>query len=92
MFILDTVDGPLYYCFAEGQNINDGTSSFMEVLQETFALYYICNMAYPSELSATLEFIQKYFFKIHPDCGSKNKRQSSTKFKVLNLMNKLTTI
>ena len=62
---LDIQGEKMYYIMVEGININNGTKSFHEALKQTFAVYYIFNMAYPKEVSASLEFIQKYFLKFN---------------------------
>lgn len=43
----------------------------IQALQATFGLYFVLNLEYPSAMSHTSEFIQRYFLKIHPDMGSK---------------------
>lgn len=53
-----------------------------------FALYYNLNLEYPKQSSCTMEMVQQYFLKIHPNRGSKSGRQSS-KFKIIGLINKL---
>lgn len=61
----------------------------IDAVAYTFALYFILNVEYPEKLSCLLEMIQRYFFKIHPDQGSKSKKLNQTKRKVITLMNKL---
>lgn len=69
----------------------DKTCCFYEALQMLMASYYIFNMEYPTSSTCTLEFLQKYFLNIHPDCGTKS-RKSTTKYRVLSFFNKLRNI
>ncbi|KAI4459143.1 hypothetical protein MML48_6g00001703 [Holotrichia oblita] len=61
--------------------------NLLEALQVTFALYYNFNLIYTQGCAATLEFIQRYFMKIHPDRGSRNKNKRCGK--LLSLINQL---
>lgn len=67
----------------------NGCTSFVEAFKIFFALFYIMNLEYPKKLSTTLEMIQRYIFKIHPDSGTKSKRVPTAKKKVIALMVKL---
>ncbi|KAK4886629.1 hypothetical protein RN001_002900 [Aquatica leii] len=52
---------------------------FTEALQVAFAIYFNMNLKYPKAISTTLEMIQRYFLKIHPDSGTKSQKISSSK-------------
>ncbi|KAK4885821.1 hypothetical protein RN001_002092 [Aquatica leii] len=54
---------------------------FTEALQVAFALYFNMNLEYPKAISTTLEMIQRYFLKIHPDSGTKSQKISFFKKK-----------
>ncbi|XP_035982663.1 uncharacterized protein LOC118557208 [Fundulus heteroclitus] len=54
------------------QNIvQDNIPSFMSVLCLMFGSYYCLNIHYPSCLASTLEFLQRCFFSINPEKGTK---------------------
>ncbi|XP_044760223.1 uncharacterized protein LOC123317679 [Coccinella septempunctata] len=74
-----------YEVFMEKQYVFT-THEFREAFIFMFALYFIFNLEYPKKIGATLEMFQRMHCKIHPDSGSKS---SSTKKKVLGLMNRL---
>lgn len=63
--------------------------NFTEALKMCFAMYFNFDLMYPKDVSTTLEFIQRYFYKIHPDSGTKSKKLSTSKKRVINLINKL---
>ncbi|MEQ2204902.1 hypothetical protein XENOCAPTIV_020699, partial [Xenoophorus captivus] len=46
-------------------------SCFISALCMMFGSYYCFNIHYPSGLASTLEFLQRCFFSINPDKGSK---------------------
>lgn len=62
--------------------------SFEEALKLLFAVYFNFNLMYPKKVSVTLEMIQRYFFKVHPDSGTKSSNTPSKK-KVISFINKL---
>lgn len=68
---------------------NNGYTSFTESFKICFALFFIMNLEYPKKLSTTLEMIQRFIFKIHPDSGTKSKRVPGAKKKVIALMVKI---
>nr|XP_023012729.1 uncharacterized protein LOC111502798 isoform X1 [Leptinotarsa decemlineata] len=77
-----------YLVYYEKTPVNpNGFSTFEEAFQLAFAIYFNFNLKYPANISLTMEFIQRYFFKIHPDSGSKANKPSFSR--VVNLMNKL---
>lgn len=63
--------------------------SFLESFMICFGMYFVMNLEYPKEISLFLEFIQRYYMKIHPDTGSKSKKLPLSKRRVINLMNQL---
>lgn len=73
----------------EGDIRIDKLESFTEAFIVMFSLYFILNLEYNKQISATMETIQRYVFKIHPDAGSKSKNVSSSKKKAINLINSL---
>lgn len=62
---------------------------FLEGLSAAFGLHFILNLEYPKGVSTILEMVQRYFLKIHPDSGSKSKKISSSKRKVISLIKKI---
>ncbi|CAH0554613.1 unnamed protein product [Brassicogethes aeneus] len=64
--------------------VNDFESAFLM----TFALYFIFGLEYPKKNACTFEFIQRYFFKIHQESGTKSSIKN-VKNKVFNLILKL---
>ncbi|CAH0564387.1 unnamed protein product [Brassicogethes aeneus] len=74
--------------FMEKQQILEVSSS-LEGIKLAFGLYYVFNLEYPKETSTLLEFIQRYFLKIHPDSGTRSKKLRASKTKVISLINKL---
>lgn len=79
-----------YYIYVEKTRTNiEGYNTFTEAFKVTFAFFFNFNLEYPRHCSTTLEFIQRYVLKIHPDVGSKTKKINSIKKKVINLMNLL---
>lgn len=73
-----------------------GFNTFGEAFQFAFALYFNCNLKYPSGISLSLELLQRYFLKIHPDSGTKStpqsKKNKNLKSRVISLINKLRNI
>ncbi|XP_066963155.1 uncharacterized protein [Macrobrachium rosenbergii] len=58
----------------DGRVINSDLTSLVAAMSMVFAAYYIFGIHYPSEASVTLEFMQRCFFKINPEKGTKNTR------------------
>ncbi|CAH0559188.1 unnamed protein product [Brassicogethes aeneus] len=77
-----------YKVFLEREEIFEDTS-FIESFLFCFGLYFVMNLMFPKEAAATLEMIQRFHLKIHPDSGTKSK--SASKGKVLTLMKNLTS-
>ncbi|XP_035980896.1 uncharacterized protein LOC118557809 isoform X3 [Fundulus heteroclitus] len=51
--------------------VNENISSFISALCMMFGSYYCFNIHYPSTLASTLEFLQRCFFSINPEKGTK---------------------
>ena len=79
----------IYHVVLERQVVIPSVVTLKDAVSWAFGLYFIMNLEYPDEVSAVLEMMQRFFLKIHPDQGSKSKRITSTKRKVIGLMNKL---
>ena len=45
----------------------------------TFALHYVFNLEYQREVSNLLEFVQRFFFAIHPPSGTRSKKKDTKK-------------
>lgn len=67
-------------------------TTFFEALRVVFCLYFNFNLMYPKILSVTMEMVQRYYFKHHPDFGTKSNKKSTSKKKVIALINKLSKI
>ncbi|XP_076745539.1 uncharacterized protein LOC143420875 [Maylandia zebra] len=71
--------------------VSTNISSFISALCLMFGSYYNFNIHYPSELASTLEFLQRCFFSINPEKGTKvenknSKRRLSVNPRVLTLI------
>ncbi|XP_055010320.1 uncharacterized protein LOC129409166 [Boleophthalmus pectinirostris] len=83
------------YMLSLDQNlINTNISSFISALCLMFGSYYCFNIHYPSELASTLEFLQRCFFLINPEKGTKvesknSKRRLNVNPRVLTLIQEL---
>lgn len=93
-FIIVKESQTKFYIAMEGKILLNNTSchDFMEALRIVFCLYFIFNLMYPKDLSLTLEMIQRYYVKHHPDYGTKSSKKSSSKKKVIAFINKLAKI
>ncbi|XP_034542051.1 uncharacterized protein LOC117815324 isoform X1 [Notolabrus celidotus] len=74
--------------------INTNISSFISALCLMFGSYYCFNIHYPSELASTLEFLQRCFFSMNPEKGTKvenknSKRRLNVNPRVLSLIQEL---
>ncbi|KAK9751803.1 hypothetical protein QE152_g4750 [Popillia japonica] len=79
-----------YMVYLEQVPINDDVYLiFVEAFVISFALYFITNLQYPKDVCYTMEMIQRYYCKIHPDVGSKSGKKIGAKSRVLTLINKL---
>lgn len=75
-----------YNVIIENALINNGQDSFIECLKEFYALYYNFNLEYPRRLSCSMEFLQRYIMKTHPDTGTKSSYFSASKKRVITFM------
>ncbi|RVE74170.1 hypothetical protein OJAV_G00019550 [Oryzias javanicus] len=70
--------------------VNDKISSFTSAICLMFGSYFCFNIHYPVELRSTLEFLQRCFFSINPERGtkveSKKKKVLSVNPRVLSLI------
>ncbi|GJQ79913.1 hypothetical protein Trydic_g18357 [Trypoxylus dichotomus] len=79
-----------YLVYLEQTPINDNVyPTFLEAFVISFALYFITNLQYAKEICYTMEMVQRYYCKIHPDVGSKSGKKAGAKSRVLTLINKL---
>ncbi|XP_051997600.1 uncharacterized protein LOC127654442 [Xyrauchen texanus] len=62
--------------------VNDQMTTFIQSLCMMFGSYYSYNIHYPSKLASTLEFLQRCFFSINPDKGSKVEKTSTAHMQV----------
>uniref|UniRef100_A0A8C5PWW2 Uncharacterized protein n=1 Tax=Leptobrachium leishanense TaxID=445787 RepID=A0A8C5PWW2_9ANUR len=71
----------------------DNILSFISAICLMFGSYYCFNIHYPSELASTLEFLQRCFFSINPEKGTKvektNKARHQLNPRVLTLIQEL---
>ncbi|KAL6465864.1 hypothetical protein MHYP_G00259970 [Metynnis hypsauchen] len=71
--------------------MNGQIPTFISALCLMFGSYYCLNIHYPVELASTLEFLQRCFFNINPEKGTKvetkkNKKQLAVNPRVLTLI------
>ncbi|XP_048857411.1 uncharacterized protein LOC125724956 [Brienomyrus brachyistius] len=57
--------------------VSTNISSFVSALCLMFGSYYNFNIHYPSELASTLEFLQRCFFCMNPEKGTKVENKNS---------------
>ncbi|XP_029967545.1 uncharacterized protein LOC115402957 isoform X2 [Salarias fasciatus] len=58
--------------------VQENIPSFVSSLCLMFGSYYSFNIHYPSGLASTLEFLQRCFFSINPEKGTKVEKSSSS--------------
>ncbi|XP_051799866.1 uncharacterized protein LOC110946856 isoform X2 [Acanthochromis polyacanthus] len=99
------VDGvPLTPCILDRDNqrfkiavdrevVNDHITSPVVALSYVFSMFYVYNVRYPEKMALTLEFMQRIFFGINPERGSKaevtGKKQTGIPPKVSRLVTQL---
>uniref|UniRef100_A0AAV2IYW1 Uncharacterized protein n=1 Tax=Knipowitschia caucasica TaxID=637954 RepID=A0AAV2IYW1_KNICA len=59
----------------DGLLVNDHITSPIVALSYVFSMFYVCNVQYPPEMAFTLEFMQRVFFGINPERGSKAEKK-----------------
>lgn len=74
--------------YLHGKTLLMSSNSFEKAIKLLFAIYFNFNLMYPKKISVTLEMVQKYFFKVHPDSGTKSSHTPSKKI-VISFINKL---
>ncbi|KAG7462258.1 hypothetical protein JOB18_019490 [Solea senegalensis] len=62
--------------------VNDHITSFSSAMCLLFGSYYCFNIHYPVELRSTLEFLQRCFFSINPERGTKVEQKKKKLFSV----------
>ncbi|KAL3053079.1 hypothetical protein OYC64_005580 [Pagothenia borchgrevinki] len=62
--------------------VQDNIPSLVSALSMMFGSYYCFNIAYPSELASTLEFVQRCFFSINPERGTKVEKTRASRLQV----------
>ncbi|KAI9532935.1 hypothetical protein NQZ68_027404 [Dissostichus eleginoides] len=71
------------YMLSVDRNIvQDNIPSLVSALSMMFGSYYCFNIAYPSELASTLEFVQRCFFSINPEKGTKVEKTRTSRLHV----------
>ncbi|XP_066504840.1 uncharacterized protein [Hoplias malabaricus] len=62
--------------------VQDKVTSFVSALCMMFGSYYCFNIHYPSDLASTLEFLQRCFFSINPEIGTKVEKTNTSRLHV----------
>ncbi|KAF7652892.1 hypothetical protein LDENG_00090940 [Lucifuga dentata] len=62
--------------------VHDNIPSFFSALWMMFGSYYCFNIHYPCELASTLEFLQRCFFSINPEKGTKVEKMHTSRLHV----------
>ncbi|XP_031329792.1 uncharacterized protein LOC116167002 [Photinus pyralis] len=81
--IIFAQDENKYIVVIEKIPINEGSGSFIGALKEFYACFFVFNMKYPSKANSTLEVLQRYFMKTHPDSGTKSTTYTKSKSAVI---------
>ncbi|KAF3841801.1 hypothetical protein F7725_023752 [Dissostichus mawsoni] len=82
---------PCTPCILIRGSVNDHITSPIVALSYAFCLFYVCNIEYPKEMSLTLEFMQRVFFGINPDRGSKAEMKGKKQHHIPPKLSKLVT-
>ncbi|CAK8681224.1 uncharacterized protein LOC143460353 [Clavelina lepadiformis] len=69
----DVLTSKRFYIFVDKKCAFDYINSALEAVTLPSACYYVFNVRYPEEVSATLELLQRNFANIDPLHGSKTK-------------------
>ncbi|XP_026028196.1 uncharacterized protein LOC113025040 isoform X2 [Astatotilapia calliptera] len=59
----------------DGLLVNDHITSPIVALSYVFSMFYVWNVQYPPEMAFTLEFMQRVFFGVNPERGSKAEKK-----------------
>ncbi|CAB1425010.1 unnamed protein product [Pleuronectes platessa] len=62
--------------------VHDNIPSFVSALCMMFGSYYCFNIHYPSDLASTLEFLQRCFFSINPEKGTKVEKTNTSRLHI----------
>ncbi|KAF3834364.1 hypothetical protein F7725_025568 [Dissostichus mawsoni] len=81
----------LFEIAVDQEVVNDHITSPIVALSYAFCLLYVCNIEYPKEMSLTLEFMQRVFFGINPDRGSKAEMKGKKQHHIPPKLSKLVT-
>lgn len=77
-----------YSVAMEGTKLNlDPCMSLRNTLELCFALYFNFNLEYPVKACNTFELLQRYYCKLYPEQGTKNKK--SKKLKIISFIRKV---
>ncbi|XP_064455222.1 uncharacterized protein LOC135366447 isoform X4 [Ornithodoros turicata] len=60
---------------ADQQVVMSGISEFTDALSCLMAIYFVFNIAYPPQVQATLDFLQRCFLQINPELGTRLKKK-----------------
>uniref|UniRef100_A0AAR2LM09 Uncharacterized protein n=1 Tax=Pygocentrus nattereri TaxID=42514 RepID=A0AAR2LM09_PYGNA len=63
----------------DGKIVNDNIAQFIAAINVMFGSYYCLNIHYPVQLRSTLEFLQRCFFNINPERGTKVEMKKTKK-------------
>ncbi|XP_076585369.1 uncharacterized protein LOC143333240 [Chaetodon auriga] len=75
----------------DGKIVNDDIPNFIAAINMMFGSYYCLNIHYPVQLRSSLEFLQRCFYNINPERGTKvetkkDKKQLAVNPRVLTLI------
>lgn len=77
-FVLEESDGrKTYYIHMERQLVEPDHLNFktyQDAFVVWFAFYFNFKIQYPKEVRTTMDMVQRYYFKIHPDSGGRMKK------------------
>ncbi|XP_042609737.1 uncharacterized protein LOC109084889 [Cyprinus carpio] len=79
IFLGQSLSNQRWMLSLEGQVVCEGAQpNFITGLAALFASFYNFNLQYQEEAACTLEFVQRRFVDINPECGSKAKKGKVT--------------
>lgn len=86
---VDVTKANSYMLCIDGTVVLEDIHNFLEGFTLMFSSYYCFNINYPKSAAATLEFVQRCFLGINPNCGSKaDTKRENINSKILSIMNK----
>ncbi|XP_019110214.2 uncharacterized protein LOC109137138 [Larimichthys crocea] len=74
----------LFMLSIDGKIVNDSITNFITAINLMFGSFYCLNIHYPVELGSTLEFLQRCFFNINPERGTKVETKKHKKHLTVN--------